>query len=283
MRHVVVWGLAASLCLGIVVFAGCGRGKTPTAVEQPAAVAEYDIKVGNRKVGQKMLVDSTAVREVVATGPNGTSETHTDQIHKEEYVEHIVTADGDTITKVSRAYRVAKRSKGSGDFHNLPYAGKTVLIEKVGDLFVYSIDGVKLSQDQADGIDPPATSLRPGVLKYFPGKPVPVPSSWPLDPGVFRSAGKDPNKCSGTGRLVKVATEGGRPWVTLEFTSVEVTDKVKGARSVTHEEILNFPVDGSPIEGTFTSTEKIAFDPDGPQKVAATAIRRSDMSIRPVK
>ena len=180
-------------------------------------------------------------------------------------------------TRLERQYDKAQLTTG-GKARDLPYQGKTVLIEKKDDKYHFRIKGgEELEGDDARQLneefnkDPDEEfDLQKAVL---PGKAVGVNDSWKLDMGPlvtsFSRATKmqiDADKAEGSGKLVKVYDKDGARFGVMELhLDLPLKEIGEGKNKVavqagskwTMDITLDGCIDGSRIDGTRKSVSKI--------------------------
>jgi hypothetical protein len=164
------------------------------------------------------------------------------------FKETILERDGNKPpTKLEREYTKAQvKVGGMGD--DLPYSGKTVVIEKKGDKYTFTIKGgaelkgpAAQSLDQefnnksADSADLEKLLLPKGAVKPN--------DEWKLDMAAILKGMKDESmdadvaKATGTGKLVKVYQKDGKPFGEMRFTmTVPLKSAGKGDEKVTFKE-----------------------------------------------
>ena len=125
-------------------------------------------------------------------------------------------------TRVKRKYDKATVTK-DGETTSLPYEGKTVLIEKKGDRYLFRIEGdEELTGEAAKELNEEFNKkgeLDDKALEklLLPGKAVKVGEEWKIDVATVSKAFQEegslevvPEKTRGTGKLLRVYTKGGR-------------------------------------------------------------------------
>lgn len=144
-----------------------------------------------------------------------------------EYFEHILELPAGTTlpTKLTRTYHVARRTDPkSGQLLPLSLNGKTVDIEKKGSSYQYTIDGKRVSREDALELDAEfrnADKIRTEAL--LPDHPVKVGESWTVPPEILKafggdtSAGVDLTKSRLISRLARAYTKDGRQWGSIAF------------------------------------------------------------------
>jgi hypothetical protein len=254
------------------------------------AAETYTIKIKEAAKGDVVQVDATdktdsQTRLVDAAGKlllNPKGKPALDEAHKMEKV----SVYRDTVlekepgkpraTRLERHYDKAQLTT-DGEAHDLPYQGKTVLIEKKDGKYHFRIkDGEELKDDDAQQLNEEFN--RGGAeefdLKGFlPGKPVAVDDVWKLDvaalvAGFARSSKMqlDADKAEGAGKLVKVYDKDGARFGVMEL-HLEIPMKeigegkgkltLKAGSKWTMDITLDTCIDGSRLDGTRKSLSKI--------------------------
>jgi hypothetical protein len=152
---------------------------------------------------------------------------------REEILEKAV---GQRPTKLSRTYDKAEAKLGDMT-QSFAYAGKTVLIEKSGDAYNFSIDGKNLEGKDAGTLpkdfDPKRPSEEESEKLFLPGKPVAEGEAWTVDAKALLTSlsGKeqavktfDLDKAKAGGKLVKVYKKDGAKYGVIDF---EVNTPIK--------------------------------------------------------
>jgi hypothetical protein len=204
-------------------------------------------------------------------------------------------------TRLERHYDKAQVTT-DGKTRDLPYQGKTVLIEKKEGKYHFRIkDGEELEGDDARQLNEEFNKdadeefdLQKAVL---PGKAVAVNDSWKLDMGplatTFARATKmqiDADKAEGSGKLVKVYEKDGARFGVMELhLDLPLKEMGEGKNKLTVQAgskwtmdiTLDGCIDGSRLDGTRKSVSKIDASgavplPDGTQaKLALVATGNS--------
>ncbi|MBA4062844.1 MAG: hypothetical protein C0501_03895 [Isosphaera sp.] len=216
------------------------------------------------------------------------------------YVDEVIepAKEGKLPVKLKRTYEKARVDKG-GNVTTLPVEGKTVLIEKAGDKYAFTVDGKPVGGDaekmlasefdRAGRKDAEAAFLPPGPIK--PGE------TWKIDGAALQEAmgptapALDPAKVKAVGKLVKAYQKGGRQFGVIEVTvdapvvglggktPVEVKD---GRLSVTMT--ADGVIDGSSPSGTSKTVTKMSIAGAGKGfelKVEAEAVETR--TVEPLK
>jgi hypothetical protein len=201
----------------------------------------------------------------------------------EEYKETILEKEkGKRATKIRREYRKAVL-KADGKEKTLPYDGKTLLIEKKGDKYHFTIEGgeelkgeaaesLEHSFNKPSGGESDNEELEKAIL---PKKPVAVNDTWKIDPEeLVKALAKDTkqelpvdkSKVTGNGKLLRAYKKNGRQYGVFD---IDVKLPLKG----------DFPLDKdakAPIqEGSMTFHIKVDACIDGTSSDAV-----SEMSMK---
>jgi hypothetical protein len=219
----------------------------------------YKLKLKKEATGDKAAVTSTEaadIKVVLDIGGNKLNEGDKETT-REEYTEEVLERpDGaKKATRLKRTYKVAGKTKGD-ETTDFAYQGKTVLIEKKGDKYVFTVDGKELDEDDAGELDEEFNKEQDIPLEnedFLPEKAVKVGETWTVDAdkvvkgfeaGAPFTLHKD--KTAVTGKLVKVYDKGGRQYGVIELTLKLGVKELK----LSGEEI---PLKaGSTIAGTIT-------------------------------
>jgi hypothetical protein len=176
-------------------------------------------------------------------------------------------------TRVKREYEKAQ-VKADDKAVDLPYSGKTVLIEKKGDKYVFQIEGGdELTGKDAEPLNKEFNkkAVEEEDLKLLlPAKPVKVGDTWKLDAAALTkfiasddAMTLDTTKAGGTGKLVKVYQQDGKQFgvitLTLDLSIKELKlgpakQAVKAGSKMTMQIDLDACIDGSVATGTMKAT-----------------------------
>jgi hypothetical protein len=213
----------------------------------PARLGDtYSIKIkrsGKESVTQHKR-EETEDSHIKLEGPDGDAlnDKKESKTTIEEYKETILEKKkGKRATKIRRQYSKAV-VKTNGKEQTLPHAGKTLLIEKKGDKYHFTIEG----GEELKGKD--AESLNRVFNKpndddsdndeldkvFLPKKPVAVNDTWKIDPDeLIKAMAKDPqqrlpvdkSKATGKGKLLRAYKKNGRQYGVFD---IEVKLPLKG-------------------------------------------------------
>jgi hypothetical protein len=186
------------------------------------------IKIAYPQAGQRAKVtveEKTASKTVFTVGGKAQAKEEAKTkslVYVDEVIENPKNAK--RATKLKRTFEKAAVGTGGKDAA-LPVEGKTVLIEKSGDKYAFTVDGkavdaesLKLLEDEFDrpeGKDPRDV--------MFPNKPVKPGETWKIDIDELVKAigdkgptfGKD--KATATGTLVKAYMKDGKQFGVIDF------------------------------------------------------------------
>ncbi|OWK43319.1 hypothetical protein [Fimbriiglobus ruber] len=192
----------------------------------------YEIKVkktakGDRTENNSVEEGTTAFAiEIMGQAKKNNEKRGVKKVYTEEILER---PDGAKMsTKLRRVYQTAEITE-KGKKKTEAYEGKTVLIEKKGEKYVFSADGEKLEAGEADDLEKEFNKKDDIPLEnedFLPGKPVKLNESWTVDidkvvksfenSGVFTLR---PEQTKVTGKLTKVYEKNGRQYglITLDI------------------------------------------------------------------
>lgn len=197
-----------------------------------AAEETYLLKVYQSKKGDKSDVEKTnqGTNKIIVNvnGTNNNQEVQTGD--KEIYTEEILEKkEGDrNATKLTRKYTIAEKTE-KGKTIKTVYSGETVLIEKKGKEFEFSIDGKKLTKDEAPELFKKFNKSddEPTDQEMLPAEAVKVGGTWkvPVEKSekMFKTLGVDEmkidvKKSSISGKLLKAYKKDGAQFGVLELT-----------------------------------------------------------------
>lgn len=211
------------------------------------AQEKYTIKPRNDQQGDKTTIvrEEKADESIRLLGPDGKEvqkKAQTSILSTSFREEILEKAAGQRATKLIRAYDKAELKIGDKS-EDLAYKGKTVLIEKSGEGFKFSIDGKTLEgRDQGTlpkDFDPKRPSEEESEKLFLPNQPVAVGETWQIDAKALltRMAGGkeeaqknfDLDKAKASGTLTKAYKKGTAQYGVIEF-EVSVPMKIFGGR-----------------------------------------------------
>lgn len=253
----------------------------------------FAVKIKKEAKGDKSAVTKSEDGTTTATIEVGGQEKVTKQTTalKFAYTEEILErpADAKKSTKIKRVYTTAQKTK-DGTKETLAYEGKTVVIEKKKDKYVFTADGERLAKDDAEDLDK-EFNKKPGEVPvetedFLPAKPVKLNETWKIDAAKLAKNFSteapfelDADACTASGKLVKAYKKGGAQFGVMEITITLVPTAFKaGGDSIPLSKgsklAMVVTIDGC-IDGTLPDGEakmkiKIAIDgeiPNGSLKI----------------
>jgi hypothetical protein len=240
------------------------------------ARADDPITLKLKKPGKGDVVKETKTTtetvKVTVMGTDQNQEAVTKLVYTEEVLEK--PAGAKRPTKLKRVYETAEITK-QGTTDDLGLVGKTVLVEKAGDSYKVTVDGLEPSVAAAVVLKKEFRKEKEVTDEHFlPKTPVKVGDTWKIDmaPLAKDAAGElemDADKSSGTGKLTKLYDKGGHKFGTIEVTLDLAVSKIgeAGGQSVelaagsklTATAILDFCIDGTAVGGAAKMTVKGEF------------------------
>lgn len=205
------------------------------------AQEKFTIKLKHAAKGDVTLHarETTKIEAITVTGPDGNvlQEKKQTAVEVNKYTEEIIEKlAGQRATKAKRTYSEATK-KIDDSSAKLAYDDKTVLIEKKGDKYEFTIDGKELTDEEAgelkQSFDPKKPADEDMDKLLLPSKPVGVGESWEIDgKNLTKLFGEEEktaktlalDKTKGSGKLVKAYKKDGRQFGVLEY-SIEVPVK----------------------------------------------------------
>jgi hypothetical protein len=204
----------------------------------------YLIKLKEPGPGDRGLIEKSETTTAVTKVVDGKQKELANQTQKSAqtsvFQETILEREGKKrATKLSRAYEKAQVTK-DGKTTDLPYQGKTVVIEKKEGKFHFSYEGGKeLTKEEAQTLDQEFNRRVSDDVNFekllLPGRPVKVNETWKIDMGpIAKEMAADAQmeldaaKATGTGILKKVYKKDGRQYGEMAF-KLEVPIKSVGA------------------------------------------------------
>ncbi len=213
--------LASSFAVGLLAAGSAG-----------AAEESYTIKFYKSKKGDKSEYESsgTTKNTVSLTGTAKDIDENTVESKKETYREEILEkkAGDKRATKLTRDYSVSEKTAKGATTKNA-YAGKSVLIEKKGDLYGFSIAGKSLTKEEAPKLFESFNKSDDDFQNedFLPKDPVKVGETWKVSAEMMAKFFKkddggwlktDPTQSSITGKLIKAYKKDGAQFGVLELT-----------------------------------------------------------------
>jgi hypothetical protein len=261
-----------------VAFVGAVVVVLATSVAGQEAV---EVKFDKPRVGERLRVTVSEMRTTkrVVTG-KGKDQNTTDTVEKElVYGDEILAVMEGAYkpTKLKRTFEKAVVTV-NGKKIALPLEDNTVLIEKKGERYVFTIDGKAVEGDSAQLLE--GEFNRPGKENprdlFLPNKPVKPGETWALDADKIARSMRDQNlkvdkaKIEATGKLVRAYKVGSAQFGVLEITfSAPITDLVGPAKEKIKEGSMSVSVtgdgciDGTSPQGKSTVTTKLRLSATG--------------------
>jgi hypothetical protein len=265
----------------------------PTVTAQDAV----EIKFAQPKVGERVKVTVEEQTERIVKGkPIGPKDPNGTTIRSFVYVdEPLEIAPGAAKpTRLKRTYEKATielkpASKEEDSSSTLPFAGKSVLIEKKGEKYTFSMDGMALTssaapEDMAARVLTAEFNLSrkqdPQAL-LLPNKPVKPGDTWKLDTDkvirTFLSPGPKPDKTKleATGKLVKVYKVGDAQFGAFELKVIAPIPEQTKVPNKEQEGLLSVTltaelcIDGTTRAGKITIVQKVKYNVNGVDVVLA--------------
>jgi hypothetical protein len=260
----------------------------------------FTIRIRRPAQGESSVVEKTeeGSQRVKATDAKGTvlKDEEAKDGYALTYVETILEQKpGERAVRVRRAYRKATAT-AAGKAKELPYQGKTVLIEKKGDRYAFRIEGGgELTGGDAKLLDVEFNrkKLGPGEFEemFLSKRPVKVGETWEGDRAAVSKAFAEgtgievrAEKTVVTGKLVKTYVRDGRQFGVLalhaEFTPVSFPagDKrmpVRPESRIVLDRTVDGCIDGSAVSwgaAVRTSTTAVALRPSPEQPMVRIKI-----------
>ncbi len=286
-------GFCGLCTFGLVVFtigavAVADRLK-PTAATAGPDQAAHAIRIVEPTSGRWKHTEKTDTNTIVTIAGREDRDRRAERV---EFVETVLEPTPAASRRLTRAYQVASDTVNGTTTHR-PYAGKTVAIEKAGDLWTFKVGGRDLTPAEAETISREFTGGR-GLSwsDRVPGRPVSVGEQWEVGKDVLRTFARgravdlDVEQSSIKGRLVRVYSEGGRQWGQLEFKGTMTLGKTAaqdGPPTLHQTLTLESPIDGRAGELRTNQRVTAAWEAKfGGMTGPATAEIITDRSVTPV-
>ena len=242
--------------------AGLIAGPSALAADETYTLKLYKSKKGDKTENEKTEESKNSIA-INVMGTNNKQEV--DSGKKEIYTEEILEKkEGDKkATKLTRTYSAAEKTE-KGETAKFLYAGETVLIEKKGDKYEFSVKGKALKQDEAPDLYKSFNKDdEPQSEDFMPAGPVKVGETWKVAADktekMFKSLGDDKmkvdvKKSTVSGKLLKAYKKDDAQFGTLELTiEVFVTEidlggdfaKTKAGSKMTIKATVDTCIDGS--------------------------------------
>ncbi len=197
------------------------------AAVQGAAQDAVTIKFADAKAGDKSRVTEEETATTTTTFQVGGKDQKKEEKFSKTfvYVDEVVTAGagaGKKALKSKRTYEKAEITK-DGKAEDAGVVGKTVLIEKKGDKYEFTVDGKALTGPVARELDRVFNQPDgPGTPAFFPETPVKPGDSWKIDPKKALAGLSNDNiqididKATATGKLTKTYKKDGATFGVFE-------------------------------------------------------------------
>jgi len=283
---------ATAVVLAALVAAPLVWGDEPT----------YEIKLKKEAKGDRTKTTSTEVGDVrfLLEVMGQELDKGEKKTVRQTYVEEIVEKPKGSKkpTKLTRTYEVAGYTKDDKKTTNV-YQGKTVLIEKKGDNYVFTANGEEIAGDDAEELESEFNKHDEIPLEdedLMPEKPVKVNEAWTVDPkkisAAFETGGPftlDAAKTKVTGKLVKVYEKDGKRFGVIELTLTLAVKELKldnqelpmkPGSKVTATTTFDLCIDGTAHSGTEKSALTFDLNGDIPNgKLAVTGTVKVDKVV----
>jgi hypothetical protein len=211
-------------------------------------VKEFPDKGKPRKVIEKR----TQVTKVKVTDEDGNSTNQPDQLKSEEviYTQKVLEVGDKGPTKIQRKYDKAILTEGK-QTKTEPHQGRTIVYQFVDGKVKASAEGkpALAAKALAELADEALKDFEPRKQHLLPKKAVKVGENWSLSGkdllAMFQTPGVAPEKCKGSGKLVKVYQKAGKQWGTLEFRFQIPVPTRDGPLQTENTLTVDTPIDGS--------------------------------------
>jgi len=243
-----------------------------------APAQTYEIKIKRSATGDKgrTAKEETTNTKMILKGPDGKVLMENAEKGSESftYVEEVLEQDKEMkSTRLRRAYEKAQVTKGDKTT-TLPYQGKTVLIEKKGEKFAFSVDGKELAGEDAQALTKEFNEKKGDERDFekilLPRKAVGINDTWQIDLAAFlklfgdnEDFDVDAARSSGTGKLLRAYRKDGRQFGVVEITmDMPIKSFGKGDAKATLDPgakfkitfVLDACIDGTASSGTMKAT-----------------------------
>lgn len=210
----------------------------------------YALKLYVAKPGDKVsLSKSTTGVSSIVLDIGGKKEETLKIGEKIVYTEEILEkpAGAPRATKVRRTYDTAEKFEKSQP-KRLPYHGQTVLIEKTGEAYEFTMNGEKLTGADAEELDKRFNGKNADFQNsdFLPPGPVKVGESWSMKQDkIVRAFGEDgrvkidPDRSTLTAKLVRIGKRDNRLMGVIEITAkIAVTEITIGGGKAGGDKML---------------------------------------------
>jgi hypothetical protein len=267
-----------AVALGFVLASAAARADETYAIKfkEPGKGDVTQVDSTDKSDSHNQLLDSAGK---LLTDPNGKASLDSAETVEKvaAYRETVLEKEPGKLqpTRLERHYDRAQVKTG-GKTRDLPYQGKTVLIEKKDGKYHFRVkDGAELEGDDAAQLDEEFNkgSDEEFLKAFLPGKAVAVNDSWKIDMGplvtAYARANKldiDADKAEGKGKLVKVYEKDGARFGVLEVhLELPLKGMGEGNKKLplqagskwTMDVSADGCIDGSRLDGTRKSLSKI--------------------------
>jgi hypothetical protein len=226
------------LRMSLAAFVAVGLLAAPalTAADETYTIKFYQTKKGDKSSHDK--VEDTKTNIIVKI-PGMNKDEVIPSAEKESYTEEVIEKKpGDKrATKLKRTYTVAEKTE-KGETNKAIYTGKTVIIEKKGKEYEITLDGKKLTKDDAPELFKEFSEKKDDQPKdedFLPDHAVKVGESWKIpaekSEKLFKTLDDDKMKVDAKkstieGKLLKVYKQGGAQFGTIEITVTAIITEV---------------------------------------------------------
>jgi len=256
-----------------------------TGLALPAIAQDktYELKLKKDAQGDRVTVKSLEKSDIHVLIDLMGQEIKNDEkeTEKKEFTEEILVrpAGAKRSTKLSRTYTVAEKTKGDTTTKQV-YAGKTVIIEKKGEKYKFTIDGEEIAEDDAEELEKEFNKKEEFPIEnedFLPGKPVKINEMWSCDTmKIVKSFEADApfvldvKATKVSGKLLKVYMKDGKQYGTIELSLLLAVkelkldgnpSKMKEGSKISGTITLDTCIDGTSHNGSEKSTLK--FDLSG--------------------
>lgn len=276
---------------------GGGDGATPAAERRGVDSdpnTTYTFKIRDVREGDK----SQVVYHEASTENQHSASTSTIKREKRfEYTEEILAMpEGSPIpSRLTRDYAVAQSlDDKSGQMQPYSFQGKTVLFEKGGAFYRYTVEGKPLSRSETMEFDDEFKKAEKARIEaLLPDGPVKVGGHWPISREIVPAFGADPSsvdfsKSMLSGKFNRAYTLDGKQWgqIAFDFDLVIKPDVFRGNIRREDETVkvtgtCDVVIDGSARDSILKATVKGSFT--GRLKAAKTKVELDGTIERTVR
>lgn len=220
--------------LGSALVIGLLSAGASSAADETYALKLYKSKKGD-KIAHEATESGTTVVALTIMGTTNKEEIKSTK--KEAYIEEILERKegAPKPTKLTRKYSAAEKTE-KDKTTKFVYAEQTLVIEKKGEKYEFSIKGKPVAEDDIKEVarNFNTKGYNPQTEDFLPSEPVKVGASWTIpaekSEKMFKSLGDeqmkvDAKKSTITGKLLKAYKKGDVQFGVIEFTfTVVITD-----------------------------------------------------------